>query len=89
MDRFNGFLENKHIPKRAAIRSELLVMESDVTESEETSSEEEHVVLFFVPVLDPLPPQYFIRVFSDRWLHSKSVLPISFQHLIFDQYPMD
>jgi pre-mRNA-splicing helicase BRR2 len=47
-----------------------------------SSSEEEHVVLFFVPVLDPLPPQYFIRVFSDRWLHSKSVLPISFQHLI-------
>lgn len=28
--------------------------------------EEDHVVSFTVPVLDPLPPQYFIRVVSDR-----------------------
>lgn len=29
---------------------------------------DEHVVKFFVPVFEPLPPQYFIRVVSDRWL---------------------
>ena len=23
---------------------------------------------FFVPVFEPLPPQYFIRVISDRWI---------------------
>lgn len=48
-------------------------------------SEEEHVVTFTVPLTDPMPPQYFIRVVSDRWLHSSSTLPISFQHLILPE----
>ena len=29
---------------------------------------DEHMVKFFVPVFEPLPPQYFIRVVSDRWI---------------------
>jgi pre-mRNA-splicing helicase BRR2 len=29
---------------------------------------DEHAVEFFVPVFDPLPPQYFIRVVSDSWI---------------------
>ena len=32
--------------------------------------------------MDPLPPAYFIRIISDRWLHSESTLPVSFQHTI-------
>lgn len=31
-------------------------------------AQDEHVVKFFVPVFEPLPPQYFIRVVSDRWI---------------------
>lgn len=31
-------------------------------------AQDEHLVTFFVPVFEPLPPQYFIRVASDRWL---------------------
>lgn len=46
------------------------------------SAEEEHSVYFTVPVLDPLPPLYFVRVISDRWLHSESSLPISFNNMI-------
>jgi pre-mRNA-splicing helicase BRR2 len=50
-------------------------------------ADEEHVVVFTVPVNFPLPPQYFIRVSSDRWLQSESILPISFRHLILpDKY---
>lgn len=48
----------------------------------------EHVVSFSVPLHEPLPPQYFIKVISDRWLHAESVLPVSFRHLILPQkYP--
>lgn len=43
---------------------------------------DEHVVNFTVPILDPLPPQYFVRVVADRWLHSETVQPISFRSLI-------
>ena len=50
--------------------------------------DEEHVVQFAIPVGDPLPPQYFLKVVSDRWLHSAAVLPISFRHLILPRkYP--
>ena len=43
---------------------------------------------FTVPVLDPLPPQYFIRCVSDRWLGSETLLPVSFRHLILpEKYP--
>ena len=31
-------------------------------------AEEEHILNFFVPIFEPLPPQYFIRVVSDKWL---------------------
>jgi pre-mRNA-splicing helicase BRR2 len=49
---------------------------------------EEHFVTFMIPVFEPMPPQYFLRVLSDRWLHSEAMLPISFRHLILPQkYP--
>lgn len=49
------------------------------------NSTEEHVVNFTVPMQEPSPPQYFIKVVSDRWLHSEVCLPVSFRHLILPQ----
>jgi len=46
---------------------------------------DEHLVKFCVPILDPLQPQYFIRIVSDRWLASETCLPISFRHLILPE----
>ena len=45
-------------------------------------AEDDHALSFTVPVTDPLPPQYFVRVVSDTWLGCESVLPVSFRHLI-------
>ncbi|CAK9183443.1 unnamed protein product [Ilex paraguariensis] len=50
--------------------------------------DEDHTLTFSVPIYEPLPPQYFIRVVSDRWLGSQTVLPVSFRHLILpEKYP--
>jgi|AntRauTorckE5430_2_1112549.scaffolds.fasta_scaffold00836_2 pre-mRNA-splicing helicase BRR2 len=46
------------------------------------NAEEDHSLLFTVPVLDPMPPLYFVRVISDRWMHAASSLPISFNSMI-------
>lgn len=46
---------------------------------------DDHLLNFTVPMLDPMPPQYFIKVVSDRWMHSETVLPVSFRHLILPQ----
>jgi pre-mRNA-splicing helicase BRR2 len=40
---------------------------------------EEHVLSFTVPVSEPLPPQYFVRMVSDRWLSCEASLPVSFR----------
>lgn len=46
---------------------------------------DEHTVKLFVPVFEPLPPQYFLRVVSDRWIAAETQLPVSFQHLILPE----
>jgi hypothetical protein len=46
---------------------------------------EDHSLTFTIPIHDPLPPQYYVRVMSDRWLGSQSVMPISFRHLILPE----
>lgn len=40
-------------------------------------AQDEHLVTFFVPVFEPLPPQYFIRVVSDRWLCKSPRQPLA------------
>nr|GMD40293.1 DExH-box ATP-dependent RNA helicase DExH12-like [Ipomoea batatas] len=51
-------------------------------------SDEDHTLNFTVQIYEPLPPQYFIRVISDRWLGSQTILPVCFHHLILpEKYP--
>uniref|UniRef100_A0A7S4W4W0 RNA helicase n=1 Tax=Ditylum brightwellii TaxID=49249 RepID=A0A7S4W4W0_9STRA len=59
-----------------------VVLHHEMFALKNTSAEDEHTVIFTVPILDPLPPSYFIRVISDRWLHSETVLPVSFNNMI-------
>ncbi|XP_041761550.1 putative U5 small nuclear ribonucleoprotein 200 kDa helicase [Anopheles merus] len=46
---------------------------------------DDHLVKFFVPVFEPLPPQYFLRIVSDRWIGAETQLPVSFRHLILPE----
>ncbi|KAJ7228277.1 hypothetical protein GGX14DRAFT_612023 [Mycena pura] len=44
-------------------------------------AEDEHNMILTVPMFEPVPPNYYISMTSDRWLHAESRLPISFKHL--------
>ncbi|KIM78188.1 hypothetical protein PILCRDRAFT_824660 [Piloderma croceum F 1598] len=48
-------------------------------------AEDEHNVTLTVPMFEPVPPNYYISVTSDRWLHAETRLPISFKHLILPE----
>ncbi|KAK0494609.1 putative RNA helicase [Armillaria luteobubalina] len=48
-------------------------------------AEDEHNVTLTVPMFEPVPPNYYISIISDRWLHSETRLPISFKHLILSE----
>jgi pre-mRNA-splicing helicase BRR2 len=45
----------------------------------------EHLVDFTVPISEPMPPNYFVTVVSDRWMHSETKLAVSFQKLILPE----
>ncbi|KAI8064474.1 Sec63 Brl domain-containing protein [Gongronella butleri] len=50
-------------------------------------AEEEHFVSFTVPLYEPLPPNYYVTIVADRWMHAETKLPVSFRHLILpDKY---
>ena len=46
---------------------------------------DEHSIKFFIPMYETLPPQYFIRVISDRWLSSETQIAVSFKNLILPE----
>ncbi|OLY81668.1 U5 small nuclear ribonucleoprotein 200 kDa helicase [Smittium mucronatum] len=48
-------------------------------------SESEHIMEFVCPLLEPLPPHYFVSVISDRWLASETRVPVSFRHMILPE----
>lgn len=37
-----------------------------------------------IPVFDPLPQQYFIRIVSDSWVGCEALIPVSFRHVLLD-----
>lgn len=41
-----------------------------------------------IPAFDPLPPQYFIRIASDSWVSSETLLPVTFEHLMMPDLSM-
>lgn len=47
--------------------------------------EQPQSLVFTIPIFEPLPSQYLVRVISDRWLGSDLTFPISFQHLILPE----
>ncbi|KAK1376812.1 U5 small nuclear ribonucleoprotein helicase [Heracleum sosnowskyi] len=47
--------------------------------------DEDHTLIFTVPISEPLHPHYFICVVSDKWIGSHTVLPVSFRHLILPE----
>jgi pre-mRNA-splicing helicase BRR2 len=49
------------------------------------SETNEHLVEFTVPITEPMPPNYFITVVSDRWMHAESKLAVSFNKLILPE----
>ncbi|XP_038655200.1 activating signal cointegrator 1 complex subunit 3 isoform X1 [Scyliorhinus canicula] len=48
-------------------------------------SKEQQLLVFTIPIFEPLPSQYYIRAVSDRWLGAEAVCIINFQHLILPE----
>ena len=45
------------------------------------SESNEHLVEFTVPITEPMPPNYFVTLISDRWLQSETRVSVPFDEL--------
>ncbi|KAH9965547.1 putative RNA helicase [Lactifluus volemus] len=62
-----------------------MILFSDSFVLRQRYAEDEHNVTITVPMFEPVPPNYYISVIADRWLHAETRLPISFKHLILPE----
>eukprot|EP00741_Cyanophora_paradoxa_P020260 tig00021238_g19554.t1 len=49
------------------------------------AKEEAQTLDFTVPLFEPMPPQYFVRAVSDRWLHAEAHAEIALSSLILPE----
>ena len=63
----NSFLPLLRSPLRSLIYT-FLISTAQYWVLKKSFADEEHTLTFTVPIVEPVPPQYFIKVVSDRWL---------------------
>ncbi|KAI1345118.1 Sec63 Brl domain-containing protein [Xylariaceae sp. FL0016] len=85
-DEIHGAAENFWIMVEDCDGEDILYQDQFLLRKDYAMSESnEHLMDFTVPITDPMPPNYFISVISDRWMHAETRLPISFQKLILPE----
>ena len=85
-DSVHGFAESFWIMVDDCDGEDILYHDSFLLRKEYAVSEmNEHLVEFTVPVTEPMPPNYFITVLSDRWLQSETKLAVSFEKLVLPE----
>ncbi|XP_063245781.1 activating signal cointegrator 1 complex subunit 3 [Prinia subflava] len=56
-----------------------------IIQKKQVITKEPQMLVFTIPIFEPLPSQYYIRAVSDRWLGAEAVCIINFQHLILPE----
>ncbi|OWF45882.1 Activating signal cointegrator 1 complex subunit 3 [Mizuhopecten yessoensis] len=67
--------ENNHI-----YHSERFLLHKKMVKAKEVQ-----ILIFTIPIFEPLPSQYYVKAVSERWLGSEAMCAISFQHLILPE----
>jgi len=85
-DNIHGSAENFWIVVEDCDGEDILFHDQFLLRRDYARSEmNEHLVEFTVPITEPMPPNYFISLISDRWMHSETKLAVSFQKLILPE----
>ncbi|KAL9125726.1 MAG: hypothetical protein Q9217_005118 [Psora testacea] len=81
-DSVHGFAESFWILVEDCDGEDILYHDSFLLRKDYATAEmNEHLVEFTVPITEPMPPNYFITLLSDRWLQSETKLAVSFEKL--------
>lgn len=61
-------------------------VENFLLQKKYVKAREPQTVVFTIPIFEPLPAQYIVRLLSDRWLGVEFSHAISFKHLILPEH---
>jgi activating signal cointegrator complex subunit 3 len=81
VDRLHGAVEPFYLWVEDSDNEKIYHNEYVLVSKKQAASGDPIVLQFSIPVFEPLPPQYWIRVVSDRWLGLRTVQPVSFDGL--------
>ncbi|KAK3372516.1 Sec63 Brl domain-containing protein [Podospora didyma] len=85
-DEIHGLAESFWIIVEDCDGEDILFHDQFILRKDYAGSEaNEHIVEFTVPITEPMPPNCFISVISDRWMHSETRLAVSFNKLILPE----
>ncbi|CAZ85684.1 unnamed protein product [Tuber melanosporum] len=85
-DAYHGTAETFWILVEDCDGEEILFHDQFILRKQYAESENnDHLVEFTVPMTEPMPPNYFITLVSDRWMHSETKLAVSFRKLILPE----
>lgn len=85
-DEIHGTAETFWIIAEDCDGEDILFHDQFILRKDHAQSEmNEHIIDFTVPITEPMPPNYFVTVMSDRWMHSETKLAVSFQKLILPE----
>ncbi|XP_065194378.1 activating signal cointegrator 1 complex subunit 3-like [Sycon ciliatum] len=84
-DRFHGSSEPWWVWVEDSENDHMYYSEYFILHKKHVIANESQELVFTTPIFEPLPPQYIIRVISDRWLGAQSVIALSFKHLILPE----
>ncbi|KFH44482.1 Pre-mRNA-splicing factor-like protein [Hapsidospora chrysogenum ATCC 11550] len=85
-DSIHGAAESFWIIVEDSDGEDVLYHDTFVLRKDYVASEtNEHLVDFTVPITDPMAPNYFISVVSDRWMHAETRLAVPFHKLILPE----
>ncbi|PHH89034.1 hypothetical protein CDD83_6731 [Cordyceps sp. RAO-2017] len=85
-DSVHGAAENFWIIVEDCDGEDILFHDTFLLRKEYAEAESsEHMVDFTVPITDPMPPNYFVSVISDRWMHSETKEAVPFFKLILPE----
>jgi pre-mRNA-splicing helicase BRR2 len=82
-DKVHGFVESFWVFVQDGDQESILHSEYFLLKQQHAT--EDAFLSFTVSLSEPLPPQYFIRVVSDKWLGCEAQLPVSFRALLLPE----
>lgn len=86
--KFHGYAQTFHILVEDVDGDMILHHELFVLKEKDVAQDLSHNLSFIVSLCDPLPPVYFVRLISDKWIRCEFLLQVSFRHFILpDKFP--